>query len=231
MNRTKIEWTDFTWNPVTGCLHGCPYCYGRKIANRFRSLFPNGYKPTFYPERLKEPYNGVPRNFRSRNPYLPKGSAMIFVCSMGDLFGSWVPAKWIEAVIRVAEDNPHHVFQFLTKNPARYREFEFPKNCWLGTTVTSYEDQDRILELPRYEENGRTLNFVSFEPLLGEVHLEGWIWGYIDWVIIGAQTNPYRPPKPEWVEHIIVEARRNGKPIFLKDNLRWPERIQEFPEP
>ncbi len=217
MNRTKIEWTDFTWNPVTGCLHGCPYCYGRKIANRFRSIFPNGYKPTFHPERLEEPY-------RIKKP------SKIFVCSMGDLFGNWVPAKWIEAVIRVAEDNPQHIFQFLTKNPARYKEFSFPRNCWLGTTVTSYEDQDRILDLPRYGENGRTINFVSFEPLLGEVNLEGWIWGYIDWVIIGAQTNPYRPPKPEWVERIIVGARRNGKPVFLKDNLRWPERIQEFPE-
>jgi len=216
VNRTKIEWTDYTWNPVTGCLHSCSYCYGRKIANRFRSIFPNGYKPTFHPERLEEPYN-------------LKKSSKIFVCSMGDLFGNWVPAKWIKAVIKVAEDNPQHIFQFLTKNPARYEEFRFPKNCWLGTTVTSYLDQDRILQLPRYEENYRTLNFVSFEPLLGEVYLEDWIWGYIDWVIVGAQTNPYKPPKPEWVKHIILEAKKAGKPVFLKNNLRWPEKIQEFP--
>jgi len=228
MNRTKIEWTDFTWNPVTGCKHGCPYCYGRKIAKRFRKLFPNGYEPTFHPKRLKEPYS-VPKSFRSRNPHLPKGSAMIFTVSMGDLFGNWVPAKWIEAVIKVAEDNPHHVFQFLTKNPSRYREFRFSKNCWIGTTVTSYKDQDRILNLPRWEENGRTLNFVSFEPLLGKVHLEGWIWGYIDWVIIGAQTNPYRPPKPDWVKYIVEMARDAGVPVFLKDNLR-SEKIQEFPK-
>ena len=217
MNRTKIEWTDYTWNPVTGCLHGCPYCYGRKIANRFKSIFPNGYEPTFHPERLEEPY-------RLKKP------SKIFVCSMGDLFGNWVPAKWIEAVIKVAEDNPQHIFQFLTKNPARYREFRFPKNCWLGTTVTSYEDQDRIFDLLRYEENGRTLNFVSFEPLLGPVYISGWIWAHIDWIIVGAQTNPYKPPKPEWVKSIIIEARLHGKPVFLKDNLRWPEKIQEFPE-
>jgi len=110
MNRTKIEWTDYTWNPVTGCKHGCPYCYGRKIAKRFKKLFPNGYEPTFHPERLKEPYNSVPKSFKSRNPNLPEGSAMIFTVSMGDLFGNWVPAEWIEAVIKVAEDNPQHIF-------------------------------------------------------------------------------------------------------------------------
>jgi protein gp37 len=230
MNRTKIEWTDFTWNPVTGCKHGCSYCYARKIANHFTKLFPNGFEPTFHPERLDEPYK-VPRNFRSKNPHLPKGSAMIFTVSMGDLFGNWVPAKWIEAVIEVAEDNPQHIFLFLTKNPERYREFKFPKNCWLGTTVTSYKDQDRVFKLPRYKEDGRTLNFVSFEPLKGPVYISGWIWAHIDWVIIGAQTNPYKPPKPEWVKSIIIEARLHLKPIFLKDNLCWPENIQEFPEP
>lgn len=226
MNRTKIEWTDFTWNPVTGCEHGCPYCYARKIATRFKDLFPNGFEPTFHPERLREPYK-VSKNFRSRNPNLPEGAAMIFTVSMGDLFGNWVPAKWIEAVIRVAEDNPHHIFQFLTKNPARYKEFEFPKNCWLGTTVTSYKDQDRIFDLPRYRGN---VNFVSFEPLLGPVYIDGWVLGYIDWVIIGAQTNPYRPPKQEWVESIIQQAKDAGVAVFLKDNLRWPTKIQEFPE-
>ena len=232
MNRTKIEWCDFTWNPVTGCKHNCPYCYARKIAIRFRNNFPNGYEPTFHPERLKEPYE-VPKNFRSRNPHLPEGSAMIFVCSMADLFGNWVPAKWIEAVIEVAEDNPQHVFLFLTKNPERYSEFKFPKNCWLGTTVTSYKDLHRILDLPRYEENGRTLNFVSFEPLLGDVYIEAndWLWGYVDWVIVGAQTNPYRAPNPEWVERIVRGARNNGIPVFLKNNLRWPNKVQEFPTP
>jgi len=138
-------------------------------------------------------------------------------------------AKWIEAIIQVAEDNPQHIFMFLTKNPARYRQFSFPENCWLGTTVTSYRDQHRILDLPRWEENGRTLNFVSFEPLLDEVCLGSWVWGYIDWIIIGAQTNPYKPPRPEWVSSLIEGARMAGVAVFLKDNLRWPEKIQEFP--
>ena len=215
MNRTKIEWTDNTWNPVTGCLHGCPYCYARKIAKRFKDLFPNGFKPTFHPHRLDLPY-------RIKHPI------KIFTVSMGDLFGDWVPASWIQAIIKVAEDNPQHIFQFLTKNPERYKEFKFPKNCWLGTTVTQQNDVYRILHL--VENNSSNIKFVSFEPLLGEIRM---LFpdpdNVVNWIIIGAQTNPYRPPKPDWVQKLIRQAKDNGIAIFLKDNLRWPEKIQEFP--
>ena len=111
MNKTKIEWTNWTWNPVVGCKHNCWYCYGKRIAKRFFKDNPN-YEPKFYPERLKEPYT-------------LKKPSKIFVCSMADLFGDWVKMNWIERVIKVVKENPQHTFQFLTKNPKRYLEFEF----------------------------------------------------------------------------------------------------------
>ncbi len=238
MSRTKIEWTDFTWNPVTGCLHRCPYCYGEKIAKRFKKLYPNGYKPTFHPERLREPFK-VSRNFRSRNPNLSEGAAMIFTVSMGDLFGSWMLEDrrfWVYSVFNTIWDIyrsspllwPRHQFQILTKAPQNI-EFllvdRIPPNVWIGTTVEDQSKTWRIEHIQNLKHHG--IKFVSFEPLLGpiEVDLSG-----IDWVIIGAQTNPYRPPDPGWVQGLIVRAKDAGAAVFLKDNLRWPFKIQEFPE-
>ena len=126
MNRTKIEWTDFTWNPITGCLNSCPYCYARKIAKRFPNIFPNGFKPTFHEDRLAEPYEEVPETFRSKNPNLSLGHAMIFTVSMGEMFGSWVPDTWISKILEVIRDNPWHVFQILTKCPENTIEWNFP---------------------------------------------------------------------------------------------------------
>jgi len=231
LNRTKIEWTDFTWNPVTGCLHGCEYCYGRKIAKRFPKLFPNGYEPTFHPERLKEPYQ-VSKRFRSKNPNLPRGSAMIFTVSMGDLFGDWVSIEWIYPILNVVRNNPHHIFQFLTKNPYRLKDFPFTQNSWVGATVdwVTTESLTRVRNALSKVRNP-SIRFISIEPFL---HLDFLVepedFEGFDWIIIGAQTNPYRPPKPEWVERILIAAEKLDIPVFLKDNLRWPEKIQEFPD-
>ena len=122
MNRTRIEWTDFTWNPVTGCLHDCDYCYARKLTVRFPANFPSGFAPAFHPERLGQPCR-------------VKRSSRVFVCSMADLFGAWVPDDWIGAVFDAVRSCPRHTFQFLTKNPARYASLDLPANAWYGTTV------------------------------------------------------------------------------------------------
>jgi len=244
VNRTKIEWTDFTWNPKTGCEHGCPYCYGKKLANRFRENFPNGYRPTFHPERLREPLEEVPKNFRSRNPYLPTGTAMIFTVSMGDLFGSWMLDErrfWVYSIFNVVWEvyrsdlHPTHQFQFLTKAPQNVEllvKDGIPPNAWIGTTVEDQSKAWRVSWIRKLRFQG--IKFVSFEPLLGpvEIDLDG-----IDWVIVGAQTNPYRPPKEEWVNGLIKLARDAGAAVFLKDNLFRKEgpiglrRIKEFPKP
>lgn len=192
-----IEWTDFTWSPITGCLHNCSYCYAKKIAMRFDGHF----KPTFHIKRL--------------NDKMPKKPSKIFICSMADLFGDWVKKEWIEKVLIVAEKNPQHTFQFLTKNPKRYLEFIFPKNCWLGTTIEKPEYADRMkpfLQIKNYK-------FVSIEPLLGD--FTGVNFDLFDLVIIGADSNKGAvKPKKEWIKSI---QHHN---IFFKNNLYIEERIQ-----
>lgn len=174
MEKTKIEWTDSTWNPVTGCCHKCPYCYARNIARRFsgggvlkygarvvlndpvivdgkRAAYPYGFKPTFHRYRLKE-Y----RESKGRN---------IFVCSMADLFGAWVPDCWIQEVFDECLAAPQHNYIFLTKNPARYIQLakagKLPQynNFWYGSSVTGPHD-----EYSWFDEKYHW--FLSAEPLL-----------------------------------------------------------------
>ena len=194
MNKTKIEWTDYTWNPVTGCNHGCGYCYARRIAMRFDGHF----NPTFHPERLQQPYK-------------QKKASKIFVGSMADLFGEWVPIDWIQQVIKVAKDNPQHTFQFLTKNPKRYHEFQFPSNCWLGVTITHPSLlATNQLKLFRSLSNCK---FISAEPLLGDVGKLN--FKNIDLIIVGAMTGPKAiPPQKKWVKNI------KHLNIFYKDNIK-----------
>jgi len=214
MNRTKIEWTDFTWNPVTGCLHGCPYCYARKIAVRFKRAFPNGFEPTFHPDRLNEP-------IKRKKP------AKIFVVDMGDLFGDWVPREWINAVLDVVRACPQHIFQFLTKAPRNLWKGEpWPKNAWVGATATNQEEADK--GIAGLATSGASIKFLSCEPFLGPISLQYEMYK-LDWIIIGAQTNPEKQPKKEWVQLLLDEADYLKIPVFMKDNLRWGERIREFP--
>ena len=223
MNRTRIEYCDWTWNPATGCLHGCEYCYARRLAKRLRGRFgyPKDYpfRPTFHPDRLVEPY-------RLKKP------SKIFVVDMGDLFGEWVPDIWIEKILKVVEDNSRHTSQFLTKNPKRMYGWLFPENAWLGATINNQQMVELAYDLSlsdmsvRVVRNQKRIKFISFEPFLEDITID---LSEIDWVIVGAQTNPYRPPKREWVEHIIEQARESDIPIFLKDNLRWDEVIRQYP--
>jgi protein gp37 len=300
MNKSKIDWCDMTWNPVTGCLHNCKYCYAARIANRFSGCdihkpnshnieiidgkdylkntvaielyepltkngkiapYPIGFKPTFHRYRLNEPKQKT------------KGRK-IFVCSMADLFGEWVPDTWIEEVLKTCESTPQHTYMFLTKNPKRYGQlnsknhlynWDFAKdNMWLGITVTKQDDLNRLKHLPY----GNTNTFISVEPMQSEIDLSWYIpqkdttykcsycgyhanyfshhcqycgkeGGYsgsfrkqpINWIIVGAQTGPGAiSPKKEWVQSIIDQSKKAGIPIFLKDNLNWDKKNQEYPE-
>jgi protein gp37 len=174
---------------------------------------PYGFDPTFYPHRLDDP-------LKKRRP------SKIFVCDCGDLWGEWVPKEWIEEVLKVVRKCPQHTFQFLTKNPQRYLDFELPDNSWAGTTVTSNEDYGRAIIMKKVKV---PVKFLSIEPLLGEVNFS---FNGIQWIIIGAQTgrNPLRPKK-EWIEKILSNARKLEIPIFLKNNLRpyYPVSLQQFP--
>ncbi|MFA5112661.1 MAG: DUF5131 family protein [Candidatus Margulisiibacteriota bacterium] len=210
MKKTNIEWTEMTWKITTGCKHNCPYCYCRR--------FMKDTTPRYHPERHDEPL-GLKR------------PTMIFVANTGDLMGEWVKDWQIKEVKEVAEKCPQHIFQFLTKNPARYADFQpYPKNCWIGTTITCQEDVGRADDIRGIEAG---LRFISFEPILGvirEIDLDG-----IDWAIVGAESigNAYTP-KDEisskvWAKPLIEKIQAAGLPLFLKPNLRWPERIREMP--
>lgn len=212
MNKTKIEWTDYTWNPIVGCLNNCPYCYARKIAKRFYGDF----KPRFYEERLREPYK-------------LKKPSKIFVCSMGEMFGEWVSSDWIAKIFKVIRENPHHTFQILTKRPENplLIIWKIPQNCWLGFTNTGADNRGMI---KFYELPINNLKFVSYEPLLHRCDCS--ILKEINWIIIGAQTNPYKPPEKEWIKDILIQADRINIPVFMKNNLKpyWEgEFRQEFP--
>jgi protein gp37 len=267
MNKTKIEWADSTWNPVTGCLHGCDYCYARKITNRFggasethynecvgeecqwcteetgkihdlaepiydvdrghNAPYPFGFDPTFHRYRLAEPQ-------QKKNPL------KIFVVSMGDLFGEWVPDEWIQEVFRACEDAPQHTYMFLTKNPKRYKELQFKiplptsDKYWYGTTITNHEDTQKLAYLGGLASK----TFVSIEPLQGAVDLENVQFGKyttmnvlegcginmrnccqsipntycnkIEWVIIGAQTGPGAKPPKPEWVQSIIDQCRSA---------------------
>ena len=137
----NVEWALWTWNPVTGCLHNCPYCYARDIANRH---YPEKFEPTFRPERLDAPKNTkLPDLSNVTDPVRRIGLRNVFTCSMADLFGKWVPAEWIHAVLKQVASNPQWTFLFLTKFPIRMAEFDFPPNTWIGTTVDSQHAVER----------------------------------------------------------------------------------------
>jgi len=194
MQKTKIEWADYVWNPVVGCLNDCPYCYARKIARRFEGTgkFPKGFKPWFFEERLKEPLK-------------VKKPSRIFVCSMGELFGHWVPKEWICRVMDTVGKAQWHTFMFLTKCPWELWKVNFPWNAWVGVTVNRLpQEGGRVFRLA--ERCNARVKFVSLEPMFTDFVPERYLesWKKMDWVIVGAQTNPYRFPERAWVEKVIV---------------------------
>ena len=248
MNKSKIDWCDYTWNPVTGCLNGCEYCYARKIANRFSGYLPNenydwkvdllknlmvlcGIQarkqkdgkivPAPYPFGFDPTFH----KYRLDEPQKLKKPSNIFVCSMADLFGDWTPESWIQEVFKACEKAPWHNYLFLTKNPKRYAEFAGVKilpideNFWYGTTKTDTDDP--------YFWSKHHHTFISFEPLLS---VPPRFLPRVDWVIVGQQTNPTVKPKDEWVQWIIDEYGIDNIPVFIKRPLyeRFP--IQEYPK-
>lgn len=264
MDNTKIEWCETTWNPVTGCYHNCPYCYARRIAERFgRYEAVDGVNIKFlsklacYSSNIvveKRPNNPYPAKFaptfhRYRlNEYEKKKGRNIFVCSMADLFGDWVPDSWIEEVFAACRRAPQHNYIFLTKNFMRASEFRYEKNWWVGRTITHDEpcgNGDKNLYLcygiPMSAESTfmrHPNTFISIEPIQSEIPDLPYYaheYGY-RWVIVGAETGNRKErviPKREWIEKIVEDCRFRNVPVFMKSSLAdiWGEPlIQEFPE-
>lgn len=244
LNKTRIGWVinpdrtpGFTWNVITGCLHGCPYCYARDIAGRFKPKhqdgdkhhpkgnglhevaqkgqpFKYGFEPTFHAHRLREPEK-------------IKESSTIFAGSMSDIFGDWVPGKWIEQILDTVRKCPQHTFLFLTKNGKKMcleGDVVNTRNAWYGQSHTGSPDS-HVFYIPN------TRHFISLEPLIGGAIPD--ITGIdTNWVIIGSLNRNGKavPPdkggtRKEWVLKAIEIADKSKIPVFIKNEL-----LELYPE-
>ena len=265
-SRTKIDWCDATWNPVTGCLHGCEYCYARRIAERFGSHmmpiftdYPILHEPvrcTDTYEYMREagisagkiqpyPFDFAPtlHEYKLQEPEHWRKPRTIFVCSMADLFGEWVPDEWIISIINTCKIASWHRYLFLTKNPRRYERaalkdiLPVEDNFWYGTSTPKVNDP-AFWSQPALTNGGRYYHtFVSIEPIL-ERFGKGGKHGSValtDWVIVGAETGNRKGkiiPEKSWIMELAEECDKRGKPIFMKESLRGimgDDFRQEFP--
>ena len=207
---SKIEWTEATWNPVTGCTKvspGCKHCYAERIAKRLHSMgqfrYRNNFKVTLQPDLVELP-------LRWRKPRI------IFVNSMSDLFHDAVPDNYIIEVFRTMEQASWHLFQVLTKRSDRLSSLastlSWPENIWIGTSVENQEYTFRIKDLSNVP---AAVRFLSIEPLLGPIRYLS--LRKIDWVIVGGESGPgARPMNPEWVRSIQRRCQRQNVPFFFK---------------
>jgi len=227
MNRQgegKIEYLDYTWSPISGCLHGCEYCYMHRMAKRFPQI---SMEPAYHPERFPEP-------LKIKKP------SIIGVSFSGDMWGNWISAEQIKRILRICRQAHWHRFLFLTKNPKRYRGFDIPENCWCGTSVSGgyfidhYFENLRVNRLLDSAPKGR--RFLSLEPFVcltstdANVLIFSWLHT-VDWVIVGGLTGKGTSySDKDDLESIIETCRDAGVPLFIKSNAGYPEKIQEYPE-
>ena len=232
---SKIEWTEITWNPVTGCTkisHGCKHCYAERMSKRLRGMgvekYKNGFSVSTHELSLEEPLKW-------------KRPSLVFVNSMSDLFHKSVPSAFIKSVFDIMNRAPQHTFQVLTKRPNRVAILDgrltWTPNIWLGTSIES----DRWLtRLEHLKETGAHTKFLSLEPLIGplpNIKIDG-----IDWVIVGGESGPgARPMEADWVRDIRDNCLQGNVPFFFKqwggvfkkrtgrtlDNRTW----DQMPEP
>ena len=215
MKTTKIEWTDKTWNPITGCSKkstGCLHCYAEVMSRRLQAMgqekYRNGFELTLHERCLNEPLTW-------------KGSHNIFVCSMSDIFHEDVPFDFADKMFEVIKKTPQHRYQILTKRAERMDEYfstrEIPSNVWLGVTV---EAKSSIPRIDCLRNQKASVKFLSCEPLvedLGEINLSG-----IDWVIVGGESGiQARPMKEEWVVNIKEQVETQGAAFFFKQWGTW----------
>ncbi len=215
MSTTKIEWTDKTWNPITGCTKvsaGCAHCYAEVMARRLKAMgvkkYFNGFIPTMHEGVIVEP-------LKWKSPHT------IFVCSMADLFHESIPFDFIDKVMDTIRQTKQHRYQILTKRAERMAEYfsvnDIPGNVWLGVTVEAVATKYRIDCLRELQAN---IRFLSCEPLvedLGKLDLTG-----IHWVIVGGESGANaRPMKPDWVRAIHKQANEQNAAFFFKQWGTW----------
>ena len=207
---SHIEWTDMTWNPVTGCTkisQGCKHCYAERLAHRLHAMglerYRNDFKVTLHPDLIELPFSW-------------KKPRMIFVNSMSDLFHDDIPLTFIRRVFKTMERTPQHIYQVLTKRSERLKlvasTISWPANVWMGVSVEAGRVIQRIHDLA---DTPARIKFLSCEPLIGPLdHLP---LDNIDWVIVGGESGPKaRAMKKEWVESIYSQCRANHVAFFFK---------------
>jgi len=223
-DKSKIEWTDATWNPVTGCTKispGCAHCYAETFAKRFRGVpdhpYEQGFDLKLWPDRLD-----LPLAWKERK--------MIFVNSMSDLFHENVPDDFIGKVFDVMTQAKHHIFQVLTKRSERMLAWTmahfysdrskkggkatWPQNVWLGVSL---ENQNYTWRIKHLQKSPTYIRFISIEPLLSPISLDEALLDDIQWVIVGGESGPRaRPMKPEWVYEIRNQCEKYRVPFFFK---------------
>ena len=207
---SSIEWTEMTWNPLTGCNKisaGCKFCYAERMAFRLKEMgvhqYRNGFELTLQPQTLTQPFNW-------------RAPKVVFVNSMSDLFHKDVPLEYIQKVFEVMNKTPRHTYQVLTKRADRLAEIsdqlDWTPNIWMGVSVEAEKVSWRIQELAK---TGAKVKFLSVEPLIAPVknlYLEN-----IDWVIVGGESGPKaRPMKKIWVDYVKAECERMDVPFFFK---------------
>ena len=207
---SKIEWTETTWNPVTGCTkisYGCKHCYAERMSKRLQAMgmekYRQGFEVVTHESVLQEP-------LKWKNP------SLVFVNSMSDLFHKAVPTQFVQSVFDVMNQASQHTFQVLTKRPGRVRQIDarldWGPNIWLGTSI---ESERWLHRLERLKSTGARTKFLSLEPLLGplpDLDLSG-----VDWVIVGGESGPgARPMNIEWVREIRDNCVYNDVPFFFK---------------
>jgi protein gp37 len=252
-----IEWTrvngrpGFTWNVLQGCKHGCEWrmpdgtiagCYANDVAKKFKTdkYFPNGFEQHYWnPERLSEPLN-------------QKEPAGIFLDSMSDLMGNWVPREQIEAVFKICEQAPQHIFQLLTKNAPNLLKFKLPSNVWAGVSapptfmfgkeLTPEQQRSMVRKqlgvLDELRLYSHPVCWMSIEPLsfdIAEV-FDQWVADNgvdlpLQWAVVGAASNGPRKfqPNPEHTRKLHDVLRAHEVAIFHKGNLKWTPHLEEFP--
>lgn len=211
---TEIEWTDATWNPVTGCTKigpGCDNCYAARFAERWRGIeghpYEQGFDLRLWPSRLQQPLTW-------RKPRL------IFVNSMSDLFHKRIPVEFVDAVFDIMEKANHHIYQVLTKRSSilkkyinrRYSEAAVPDHIWIGVSV---EDRNHLSRLAHLQQTNAEIRFISFEPLLGPIGRVD--LGGIAWAIVGGESGPNaRPMHPAWARELRDQCLAQDVAFFFK---------------
>jgi len=208
--KSFIEWTESTWNPVTGCTKisdGCRFCYAERMSKRLNAMgsynYRNGFKLTIHEHILNYPLKW-------------KKPQMIFVNSMSDLFHEAIPDSFIIKVLTIIKNAKWHTFQILTKRSRRLIEInklmEWPENVWLGVSV---ENSDNLYRITHLKQTSAKIKFISCEPLIGPLNILP--LKKIDWVIVGGESGPQsRPILVDWIENIKDQCALNNVPFFFK---------------